>query len=83
MRVHWRTILWSHLEVARCGSGKGCICLFGSASTGWHRFLCLATNKVLQRRAQSLADEVRKDYAAYFAAQQRYERDLEALRAAR
>ena len=38
--------------------------------------LCLASNKVLKRHAQPLAEQVRKDYAPYLAALPQYEQQL-------
>lgn len=38
--------------------------------------LCLAGDKVLHRHAQSLAEQVRQDHAAYAEALRRYAREL-------
>ena len=45
--------------------------------------LSLASNKVLKRHAQPLAERVRKDYAPYLAALQQHKQELEAALAAR
>lgn len=45
-------------------------------SEGVQVVLCLASNRVLQRRAQPVVEQVRQDYARYQAALQQYELEL-------